>query len=69
MNNYFRENRVQGRYLMFQVNSTYGEYGGLQFIGLTGLNSHSPGYNPGYERKYYVIRLMLLILIFSRKRM
>ena len=54
---------------MFQVNSTYGDYGGLQFIGLIGPDSHSPGYNPGYERKYYVIRYLLLIIIFCRKRM
>ena len=54
---------------MFQVNSTYGDYGGLQFIGLTGLNSHSPGYNPGFERKYCVIRYVQLSLTISRKRM
>ena len=43
--------RAQGRFLKFQVNSTYGAYGGLQFIGLTGRNTASPGYKPGYKDK------------------
>ena len=44
------QNRAQGRFLKFQVNSTYGAYGGFQFIGLTG-RTNSPGYNPGYKDK------------------
>ena len=43
--------RAQGRFLKFQVNSTYGAFGGLQFIGLTGRNIASPGYKPGYKDK------------------
>ena len=45
------QNRAQGRFLKFQVNSTYGAYGGLQFLGLTGRNTNSPGYKVGYKDK------------------
>ena len=44
----YRKNKIQGRFLKIQVNSTYGAYGGLQFVGMTGRNMHSPGYRPGY---------------------
>ena len=43
------QNRAKGRFLKIQIISTYGDYGGLQFIGLTGRNMHSPGYKPGYR--------------------
>ena len=59
-----RKNKLQGRFLKVQVNSTYGAYGGLQFIGLTGRNLFSPGFKPGYTDK---LRNRVSKLSFCRK--
>ena len=61
-----RKNIIQGRFLRIEVNSTYGDYGGLQFLQLTGLEMHSPGYNPGWKRKYLKTKLHQINLMFQK---
>ena len=62
---FYSNNKIQGSFLKIKVKSTYGDYGGLQFIGLTGFNMHSPGYNPVYKRKYLKTKLLQINLIFQ----
>ena len=42
--NPFSTNRVEGRFLKFQVNSFYGKQGGLQYIGLTDTSTPVTGF-------------------------
>ena len=59
----FRKNKVAGSYLKFQVNSFYGDQGGLQYIGLTGA---SRPVTPFY-RKYDSLNYIFHLLTFARK--
>ena len=33
------------------IGTTFGEFGGLQFVAITGRNIHSPGHRAGFEGK------------------
>ena len=44
-----RKNRIPGRFLKFQINSFYGNRGGLQYIGLPASNKPKPGFQGKYK--------------------